>query len=206
MDITNISSDTFVLIGGRTLSPSYTLHVDNAEYGDDRLRHEINALYNDGKITVSNAPARFPVEQFDIQPFKSEIGTTSIDTFSIEESFNVNAAGLVLLAMTLISVSPDGETFGSGVGEIGVLFQPQDSTDGITWQNSTAISTSSILDNSGHAININDFYSAIYATHQQGRGVATIVNSDGTPYAGSNHPTATVRFDYSVLTIGSNLQ
>lgn len=61
MDITNISSDTYVFIGGRPLSPDNMIHFDDAEYGDERLRHEINALYSDGKITVANAPAGFPI-------------------------------------------------------------------------------------------------------------------------------------------------
>jgi hypothetical protein len=60
MDVTNVSSDTYVFVGGRTLSPGSTLHINDPEYGDIRLRSEINALYSNGKISVANAPSGFP--------------------------------------------------------------------------------------------------------------------------------------------------
>lgn len=62
MDITNISSDTFVLMGGKVLSPDNTIFISDSEYGDERIRDEINNLYFDGKISISNQPTGFPVD------------------------------------------------------------------------------------------------------------------------------------------------
>jgi hypothetical protein len=154
-----------------------------------------------GKLTFTD-PANQPGGS---QPFKSETGTTDPNTFTVTETFDVNAAGVVVLTMTLTATSPDGETFGSGLGQIGVAFTPQSSPDGIAWIAALTLLTNSALDNNGTAITVGQFYAAIYATFQEGRGVADIVNSDGSPYVGANHPTATVRFDYGVLTLGSNL-
>ena len=139
------------------------------------------------------------------QPFKSETGTTDPNTFDLIETFDVGAAGLVVLAMTVVALDGDGETFGSGLGEIGAAFAPESSPDGLVWTSVVGIVISSDLDNNGTAITVGQFYSAMYGTFLKGRGLANIVNSDGTPYGGVNHPTATVRFDYGVLTIGSTL-
>lgn len=139
------------------------------------------------------------------QPFRSETATTSIVTYSVVEIFDVNAAGVVILTMTLTATVPDGETFGPNVGNIGVSLTPESSPDGVVWSVANTLVSTLALDVNGNASTVGNFYEAVYATLQEGRGTAAIVHADGTPYVGPNHPRATVRFDYGVLTLGSTL-
>jgi hypothetical protein len=139
------------------------------------------------------------------QPFVSETGTTDPNTFEVIETFEVGVPGLVVLTMTVLALDGDGETWGDGVGEIGVFLDTKISVDGITWTGGQALVYDRDLDIGGQASVVGQHSSSIYATFRYGQGIASVYNFDSTPYVGANHPTAEVQFDYSVLTIGSTL-
>jgi len=84
MDITNLTPDTFILLG-RQLGPQGTIHFENSEYGNPTLRDAVNHLYKANKISVDNPPSGFVTEGsqgFIVDPENKEDG----DVLTYDES------------------------------------------------------------------------------------------------------------------------
>lgn len=149
-----------------------------------------------------------PVSSGGSQPQSETVTvTTDPNTFTVTEAFDVGAPGIVVFKFTLTAVTPDGETFGPAAGNIACALAYSVSPDGINWANATALAADrNHTDANENLSAVAQFFNVLFGTLREGRGILSIVNSaDSSPYAGANHPTATVRLDYSVITLGAHL-
>lgn len=63
MEITNLTTNAYVLAEGVTLGPSAVVTVaDEAYLKSTTLREQVNDLEADGRVSVASPPAGFPVE------------------------------------------------------------------------------------------------------------------------------------------------
>ena len=132
--------------------------------------------------------------------FPDESAQTGDSTFLVAETFDVGGAAIVVVRVTLTATVPDGETFGTAGTDVAVEPTYERSADGILWTSQAALMTDYHGDSNNTLSVVNQYIEAIFPIPAQGRVTATLIlQSSGDPYAGANHPRATLRFSYAVL-------
>jgi hypothetical protein len=142
----------------------------------------------------------------------SATGTTDANTFLGSHTFDLARPAVVTCTFTTTSLTGDGETYGTGAGQIGVGFAspalsgPGEgnavSLDGVLYTGTVNLLSDqlSVIGSTGYAVSVGQFELNVFATPRYLRlGVAIFDNDSGLVYAGANHPRATVRYDISYL-------
>lgn len=131
--------------------------------------------------------------------------TTDPDAFAASHLFDVEAARLVYWKMTVLALTPDGETFGDGSGEIGVDGVLDNASggveSGVSRDNTTFVAIAGATGlHTAIPTDVDDFVDGVIVVPRYAKIAAFIYDNDtGEKYAGANNPTAQVRVDIEYL-------
>jgi hypothetical protein len=128
---------------------------------------------------------------------QTQTATTDPDSYDVAFVFDLGHATVVTVTATLTATVDDGETFGAGAGELGLAAFLETSPDGVTFY---TLGSSQVFQQQQLVATIDQpTVIGVTATARYLRVSPSINTSDYNPYAGPNHPTATVQVDVEAL-------